>query len=106
MVETSGSLPYGSIPGSNFVTKDGEFFDSNGSITVGATPDSILQIKEEIKNLSNQQINYEEEIDLISLDITRREEEIFDINERISSFDNEIASNNEARSIMSGKLAE
>jgi len=95
-----------SNPDSNFVTKDGEFFDSNGSITVGATPDSILQIKEEIKNLSNQQINYEEEIDLISLDITRREEEIFDINERISSFDNEIASNNEARSIMSGKLAE
>ena len=77
-------------PGCNFVTTDGEFFDSNGSITVGSAPDSILQIKDEIRNLSNQKSIYEKEIDLITLDIKRTEEEIFDINNRIASFDSEI----------------
>ena len=42
------------FPGFNFVTKDGEFFDANGSISVGSAPENILQIKDEIKDLNNQ----------------------------------------------------
>ena len=91
-------------PGCNFVTKDGEFFDSNGSITVGFAPDSILQIKEEIKNLMNQKDLYDEEIDLITLEIKKTEEEIFDINNRITSFNTEIEATAKYQSSGIGKI--
>ena len=91
-------------PGCNFVTRDGEFFDSNGSITVGSAPDSILQIKDEIRSLSNQKSIYEKEIDLITLDIKKTEEEIFDINNRITSFDSELESAGRYQSAGIGKI--
>ncbi|MEC9382198.1 MAG: AAA family ATPase [Thermodesulfobacteriota bacterium] len=91
-------------PGCNFVTKDGEFFDANGSITVGSAPDSILQIKEEIKELMTQKDSYDKEIDLITLDIKKTEEEIFDINNRIASFNNEIDTTTKYQSSGIGKI--
>ena len=51
----------------NFVTKDGEFFDSNGSITVGSAPDNIIQIKEEIKKLNTDKQKLDGEIDKVML---------------------------------------
>ena len=81
-------------PSLNFVTKDGEYFDSNGSITVGSAPDNIIQIKEEIKKLNGLRDKYDTEIDQLVMDRKKIEEEIFDINSRIKLFDSEIESQN------------
>ena len=81
-------------PGSNFVTIDGEFFDMNGSITVGSAPDNIIQIKEEIKKLNIEKDKYNNQIDDLVMDKKQIEEEIFDANSRISSFDLDIEKQN------------
>lgn len=81
-------------PGLNFVTKDGEYFDSNGSITVGSAPDNIIQIKEEIKKLNILKDKYDTQIDQLVMDRKEIEDEIFDINSRIKLFDSEIESQN------------
>ena len=92
------------FPGFNFVTKDGEFFDANGSISVGSAPENILQIKDEIKDLNNQKLEYDKNIDLVGIEIKKIEEEIFDINNRINSFDNEISSYTDSYEVISRKL--
>jgi len=94
------------FPNFNFVTKDGEFFDSNGSISVGSAPENILQIKDEINDLNNQKAEYDKNIDLVGLEIKNIEEEIFDINNRIDSFDNEISSYTASYESISEKLNE
>ncbi|MBT6795852.1 chromosome segregation protein SMC [bacterium] len=92
------------FPNFNFVTRDGEFFDSNGSISVGSAPDNILQIKDEIKDLNRLKVEYDKDIDLVGIEIKKIEEEIFDINNRIESFDAEIASYYESYEVISEKL--
>ena len=89
---------------SNFVTKDGEFFDSNGSITVGSAPDNIIQIKEEIKKLNTDKQKLDGEIDKVMLRKKETEDEIFNINERVAAFDSEISSLNENYSNLSIQL--
>ena len=93
-------------PEYNFVTKDGEFFDSNGSISVGSAPENILQIKDEIKDLIKQKIEYEKDIDLVNIEIKKIEDEVFDINMRINTFDNEIISYSDSYSTMSKELSD
>ena len=88
----------------NFVTKDGEFFDSNGSITVGSAPDNIIQIKEEIKKLNTDKQKLDGEIDKVMLRKKETEDEIFNINERVAAFDSEINSLNENYSNLSIQL--
>ena len=80
--------------GINFVTLNGEFFDSNGSITVGSAPDNIIQIKEEIKELNIKKLNYDNEIDKLNISKKQIEDEIFDINNRIKTFDLDLNSQN------------
>ncbi len=92
------------FPSFNFVTKDGEFFDSNGSISVGSAPDNILQIKDEIKDLNHQKAKFDNEMDLIQIEIKEIEEEIFNINNRIESFNSEIHSCSESYESISKKL--
>ena len=92
------------FPSFNFVTKDGEFFDSNGSISVGSAPDNILQIKDEIKDLNDQKAKFDNEMDLIQIEIKDIEEEIFNINNRIESFNSEIHSCSESYESISKKL--
>ncbi|MBT3795887.1 chromosome segregation protein SMC [bacterium] len=93
------------FPNFNFVTMDGEFFDSNGSISVGSAPDNILQIKDEIKDLNRLKVEHDKDIDLVSIEIKKIEDEIFDINNRIESFDAEIASYSESYEVISEKLS-
>tara|TARA_B100000131_G_scaffold81846_1_gene78750 strand:- start:27869 stop:31339 length:3471 start_codon:yes stop_codon:yes gene_type:complete len=88
-------------PGSNFVTIDGEFFDMNGSVTVGSAPDNIIQIKEEIKKLNIEKDKYNNQIDDLVFTKKQIEEEIFDANSRISSFDLDIEKQNEKYSKLS-----
>ena len=92
------------FPSFSFVTRDGEFFDSNGSISVGSAPDNILQIKDEIKDLNNQKIQFDKEMDLIQIEIKEIEEEIFNINNRMESFNSEIQSCLESYDSISKKL--
>lgn len=92
------------FPSFNFVTKDGDFFDSDGSISVGSAPDNILQIKDEIKSLNNHRIEFDKEIDLVGIEIKQIEEEIFDINNRIESFNSEINKSKESHDLITKKL--
>ena len=94
------------FPGFNFVTRDGEFFDSNGSISVGSAPDNILQIKDEIKDLNKLKVEHDKDIDLVGIEIKNIEDEIFDINNRIGSFDAEIASYSESYDSIAKRLNE